>query len=181
MSITPDDKNWTWVLDRECPECGFESSRVRSDEIAPLVLANAELWRDLLEGDANELRQRRRPDRWSPLEYGCHVRDVLRIFDERINMLLRFDDPLFENWDQDRTAAEDHYELQEPQTVAGELHEAAETLAADFETVDGPTWQRRGRRSDGASFTVVTIGQYMLHDVVHHLWDVTGERSTSST
>ena len=24
MPIVPDDKNWTWVLERACPECGFD-------------------------------------------------------------------------------------------------------------------------------------------------------------
>ena len=23
--ITPDDKNWTWVLERSCPECSFDA------------------------------------------------------------------------------------------------------------------------------------------------------------
>lgn len=27
MAIEPDTKDWTWVLDRPCPECGFEALR----------------------------------------------------------------------------------------------------------------------------------------------------------
>ena len=26
--ITPDTKDWTWVLDRPCPECGYDASTV---------------------------------------------------------------------------------------------------------------------------------------------------------
>ena len=26
VAIVPDDKDWTWVLQRECPECGFDAS-----------------------------------------------------------------------------------------------------------------------------------------------------------
>ena len=26
MTIQPDDKDWTWVLDRRCPECGLDVS-----------------------------------------------------------------------------------------------------------------------------------------------------------
>jgi hypothetical protein len=33
-------------------------------------------------------------------------------------------------------------------------------------------WDRPGRRSNGSSFTATTLGQYFLHDVVHHLHDV---------
>src|SRR3712207_8140485 len=40
---------------------------------------------------------------------------------------------------------------------------------------------RTGRRSDGSEFTVLTLLQYFLHDVIHHLWDVTGQRSEEHT
>ena len=40
----------------------------------------------------------------------------------------------------------------------------------------GGQWQRTGRRSDGASFTVETFARYFIHDPVHHLYDVTGQR-----
>ncbi len=39
-------------------------------------------------------------------------------------------------------------------------------------SVRGDQWERPGRRSDGASFTVETFARYMIHDPVHHLWDV---------
>jgi len=32
-----------------------------------------------------------------------------------------------------------------------------------------------GRRSDGAVFTVASFARYMVHDPVHHLYDVTGQ------
>jgi hypothetical protein len=31
--IVPDTKDWTWVLERPCPECGFDASGVRRDEV----------------------------------------------------------------------------------------------------------------------------------------------------
>ena len=30
MPIVPDDKDWTWVLERPCPECGFDASALQS-------------------------------------------------------------------------------------------------------------------------------------------------------
>jgi hypothetical protein len=41
-----------------------------------------------------------------------------------------------------------------------------------FAGVQGDQWDRPGRRSDGASFTVDSIARYYLHDIEHHLWDV---------
>jgi hypothetical protein len=52
----------------------------------------------------------------------------------------------------------------------------AATIAARFAAVTGDQWSRRGRRSDGAQFTVETFARYFIHDPVHHLYDVTGRR-----
>jgi hypothetical protein len=109
---------------------------------------------------------------WSPLEYACHVRDVHRIFGERLGRMLAEDDPLFANWDQDATAVEEHYDEQDPATVAGELVAAAAAVADRYAGVTGDQWLRTGRRSDGARFTVTSLGRYHLHDVEHHLYDV---------
>ena len=39
--MTPDDKDWTWVLERAGPECGFDASRCDPTSVAGLVRANA--------------------------------------------------------------------------------------------------------------------------------------------
>ena len=87
--------------------------------------------------------------------------------------MLRDDDPLFPNWDQDATAVDDHYDGQDPRTVVGELASNAETLAHRFDGLSATDWARKGRRGDGASFTIDSIARYMIHDPIHHLWDVT--------
>jgi hypothetical protein len=56
--------------------------------------------------------------------------------------------------------------------VGVELAEAGEELAVAFDALTEDEWGRTGRRSDGATFTAETLGQYLLHDVLHHLWDV---------
>ena len=85
------------------------------------------------------------------------------------------DDPLYENWDQDATAIADHYDQQDPAVVARELLEAAQRVAARFDGLTAQQWQRTGRRSDGASFTVASFARYFVHDVIHHLHDVGGD------
>ncbi len=137
-----------------------------------MVRVNAAAWRQVLAaGEAT--RQRPAPGVWSPLEYACHVRDVFSLFDARLTRMLAEDDPLFDNWDQDATAEQERYREQDPATVSGQLSKAAEAVAASFEAVDGEQWQRPGRRSDGAHFTVETFSRYFVHDVVHHVHDVT--------
>jgi hypothetical protein len=170
MPITPDTKNWTWVLDRPCPECGFDASTLAARDVSELVRENTAAWPAAL--DRADVRVRPDDSTWSPLEYGAHVRDVNRIYLYRLGLMLESDDPLFPNWDQDETAAAEKYNEQDPATVARELVQAGEAIAAAFDAVPDDAWQRPGRRSDGAAFTIDTLARYYIHDPVHHLWDV---------
>jgi hypothetical protein len=170
MSIEPDTKDWTWVLTRPCLECGFEPADVAVEDLVELIHDNTRGWYAALDGPDAAVRPA--PQIWSALEYACHVRDVHRIFAERLTLMLEQDDPQFANWDQDVTAVESRYDEQDPATVSVELVEAAADVAAIYAQVEGDQWQRPGRRSNGSVFTVETLGRYHLHDVVHHLHDI---------
>jgi hypothetical protein len=172
MPVVPDEKDWTWVLERVCPECGFDTSDIDRDDLAGRIANTSRAWRDVLAGA--RVRERPNDDTWSPLEYACHVRDVHRVYAGRVGRMLSEDDPYYENWDQDATAIDDRYGEQDPAVVAIELTEAGDALGALFAAVSGAGWERTGKRSDGASFTVGSISRYYLHDIEHHLWDVTG-------
>lgn len=171
MSIVPDTKDWTWVLRRPCPECGFDTRNVTHEEIPDLIRENAEAWQEVF-ASRQDLRERPRPEVWSPLEYACHVRDVFRLYDYRLGLMLNEDDPAYPNWNQDATAVEERYGEQDPDQVVVDLRLAAEALAASFAKVQGEQWQRTGRRSDGAKFTVDSFARYLVHDPIHHLHDV---------
>jgi hypothetical protein len=177
VTIVPDSKDWTWVLRRPCPECGLDTSSFERTEIPALIRANAVAWQAPL--TAPGAARRPQPDRWSPLEYGCHVRDVFRLYDYRLGLMRTRDDPLYPNWDQDETAVADRYDTQDPATVAAELAASAQVVAASFAALEGTQWTRPGRRSDGASFTVETFARYFVHDPVHHLYDVTGAQAAT--
>ena len=170
MPIVPDDKNWTWVLERACPDCGFDAGSFDATTAAAAIEANAVEWDALL----RDSRALARPNdhTWSAGEYGCHVRDVFRLYLFRLDLMLGEDGPRFPNWDQDETAIAEHYHEQDPVTVAGELRGAAGMLAARFATVQGDDWSRTGFRSDGAAFTIDSFTRYLVHDPVHHVWDV---------
>ncbi len=172
MAISPDTKDWTWVLERPCDQCGFHADAVPTNTIAARVNEHAEAWKGVLR--RSDVRVRPSNDKWSTLEYGCHVRDVLRIFDERLSLMLAEEDPIFANWDQDATAIEESYDLQDPGDVSRELRAAASRVADRFDWVAPSQWARPGNRSNGSRFTVESLGRYSLHDVVHHLWDVAG-------
>ena len=166
----PDDKDWTWVLRDRCPECGFGAEDVPVEQIPATTRDLVPRYRAAL--GRRDATVRPAPTVWSVLEYGAHVRDVHRIFGERLALMLDQDDPPFPNWDQDATARDDRYDTQDPGRVADELADAAEDFAAALERVSGEAWERTGRRSNGSFFTVRTLSEYYLHDVVHHLHDI---------
>src|SRR6478672_5095676 len=137
MPIVPDQKDWTWVLARPCPECGFDATTC-TPATTPGQLANMlPRWRAVLRRPDAAVRPDE--DTWSPLEYACHVRAVFTLFDHRLAL-----------------------------TAEGEQ------IAASFGRVPELDWDRKGTRSNGSEFTVLTFAQYFLHDVVHHLHDVDG-------
>jgi hypothetical protein len=171
-TVVPDTKDWTWTLERACPECGFEASAVAGSEVATRALSLTAPWEPVLARP--NVRDRPQPSVWSPLEYACHVRDVCRVFEDRVRLMLDQDDPQFANWNQDETALAERYGSQDPATVAAELREAAARTSTAFASVGDGQWARRGVRSNGTTFTVLTLGQYFLHDLAHHLVDVRG-------
>lgn len=168
--IEPDTKDWTWVLSRTCPDCGFDAASVHHTEVADRIRSDGSAWVRRL-GEPG-VRARPQPTVWSTLEYGCHVRDVHRIFNHRVRLMLDEDEPQFPNWDQDQTAIADDYASQDPATVATELFDAASVVADTYGSVPADAWSRRGLRSNGSEFTIATISVYHLHDVVHHAYDV---------
>ncbi|MEP6479833.1 MAG: DinB family protein [Rhodoglobus sp.] len=169
MPITPDTKNWTWVIEKPCPECGFDASTFEAADVAGLLRENAAEWPAVLARP--DVRQRPDDSTWSPLEYSAHVRDVFRLYDYRLGLMQREDDPLYPNWDQDATAVAEKYNEQDPAVVADELVAAAASLADNLDAVTD--WTRVGRRSDGVKFTTASFATYFIHDPIHHLWDVT--------
>jgi hypothetical protein len=170
MAIVPDTKNWTWVLERACPECGYDARDVARADMPRLIRENAVTWARVLA--AADVGVRPNDDMWSPLEYGCHIRDVFRIMLGRVELVMAEDDPMFPNWDQDETAEADAYATQDPARVSVEVVAAAMPFAARFEGLDDEQWSRPGRRSDGAHFTTDSLARYAIHDIVHHLVDV---------
>jgi SAM-dependent methyltransferase len=168
--VPPDSKDWTWVLERPCPECGLDAGSVYPGDLPHLLRANAQVWLALM-GDP-EVGERPEPSVWSPLEYACHVHDVHQLFHERVTAMLTDDHPDFANWDQDVTAVEKRYADQVPAIVGPTLVAAAYAVGDLYASVSGDTWDRTGLRSDGALFTIAAIGRYHYHDVYHHLHDV---------
>lgn len=178
VAADADTKDWTWVLDRPCADCGVAAGAVPLAAVPGLLAGAAATWTTVLDGpgaDPEQLRRRPRPGVWSTTEYAAHVRDVHRVFDDRLALVLAAtgdEGATFANWDQDAAAESGRYDLEDPRDVAQELAAASARVAGRYATVRPEDAGRRGLRSNGSAFTVTTLARYHLHDVLHHLHDV---------
>jgi hypothetical protein len=174
-AITPEDRDWTFVISEGCQECGFRPQPPA--QTGERLRATIPQWTAALA--APEARRRSEPTTWSTVEYACHVRDACRIFRGRLQLMLTEDDPTFANWDQDATAVAENYFAQLPDEVSVQLSSEAEAIAAAFDAVKPDQLQRPGRRSNGSLFTISTFSVYFLHDVEHHVYDIQRARPSS--
>jgi hypothetical protein len=120
------------------------------------------------------LRRRPAPDVWSPLEYACHVRDVLGVQRERVLRTQSEEEPSFTPMDRDRRAVDEAYNRQDPARVADELRAAGAAIAALLESLDDAGWACTGVYNYPATAVrdVDWIARHTLHELTHHLMDV---------
>lgn len=153
-----------------CDECGFEYDLGQAPNVAATIVAATAEFADLLEGN---VRTRRTPDVWSPLEYGCHLRDVLLVQRERVLAARRRQQPFCEPMGRDERVEHDGYALQDPAEVARQLTMGARLFANDLERLGPDDWNRtvlytyphRSERS------LRWVAVHTLHEVRHHLLD----------
>ena len=163
------------VLDPDvCRECGF-SYAVGRAEITPWLRSDARLFvAKLASFDDAAVRTRPEPAVWSPLEYACHVRDMLGVQTERVRLAQREVDPEFIPMGRDDRVVEDRYNEQDPARVAGQLQANAEEFAALLDSLDDAGWKRTGiyNYPERALRPVEWIAIHTNHELLHHRGDL---------
>lgn len=166
----PDSRDWTFVLEGGCRECGYElhdaaltGERLRAD---------VPRWQAVLERP--DVAQRPSEGVWSPLEYASHSRDLVRVLGERVTVMLEEDGAPFADYDGEAEAVRQEFWAGDPAEVSRQIAASTEATVAVLARVTGDAWERTGLRGDGRPFTVTELCRYLLHDVEHHLHDVDG-------
>lgn len=177
MNISPDTKDWTWVTSRVCEQCGFDPNQITLGQLPGEIRNQVQSWADAL--SRPNVSERSRPDKWSTLEYGAHVRDVLIVMRGRLKRMLAQDDPDLPSWDQDQAAVDGKYSVLNAELLVDEIGIEAQMLANHYAHVTDDQAQRPGQRTDGSQFTVLSLGKYLLHELVHHAWDVRVDNATA--
>ncbi|MFJ6163488.1 DinB family protein [Micromonospora orduensis] len=169
-----ESRNWSIVITSGCRECGFEAGSIAPDEAARRLRTAMLGWETVLAGPT--ARQRPAPQTWSPTEYACHVRDLCRLLPARLAVMVSFEDPQFENWDQDEAVVRHAYWAVRAAEAAADLRRWAAAAASTLEAVIADQMPRTGRRSDGTRMTIGELCATFVHEVEHHLQDAGGPR-----
>ena len=120
---------------------------------------------DLIDGrDDHELRRAAAGGGWGPVEVFCHLRDLDALFVERIERILREDEPFFQEVDETLWPIERDYASQDPRRA---LDEFAANRARYVALLDGLTAEQLDRRAHHEVRGDETILWYVLHSVEH--------------
>jgi len=173
-------EGWQWAraqTDR-CPQCGHHPAAMARDQLGPVLIEQAQSWRVFLTkaGDA-ELRTNPAPGIFSPIQYAAHVRDIERVYGDRIMLMLREDDPVFPQFNPDEEAWGRYNELDQ-RALADDLEAQARRLADILAQLQPDDWSRTMTRDGGSDgvhqFTVAGLASYAVHESHHHLLDANG-------
>ncbi len=154
-----------------CAVCGFEWDAVRAGEVGPRIASASSALAAALAGDPALVTVRPSSERWSALEYGAHVRDVLLNVRDRLFVGLAEDDPTLKPMYRDVRIP--FYEGESPQDVAAGLTVAAALFVRTFDALTPEQLERTvvSAYPREASRTLRWTGAQGLHEVEHHLTD----------
>ncbi len=112
-------------------------------------------------------------DTWSPLEYGCHVRDVLLVQRERVLEARRVDRPQPSPMGRDERAVHDAYAEQDQVVVARQLADAALMFVHVLDRL-GDDWDRTlvYNYPEPTERSLRWVAEHTLHEVTHHGQDI---------
>jgi len=159
-----------------CSECGFDLEGFALGGVpGTLRQLAAEFAEALAAAETTaEVRQRPTPDAWSPLEHACHVRDLLRVQRDRLQLALEVDLPTLAPMRQEARAIEERYNEQDPAQVAERLLVAAEKLVTAVERLEADDWERPVLVGwvEPPDRTVAWLARSSVHGLQHHLNEV---------
>jgi hypothetical protein len=160
-------------MDERCDDCGFVYDERRAGEARGEIASTVAGLVALLNDDPLPASRRHR-DTWSPLEYACHVRDVLLVQRERVLTARRRDLPSFEPMGREERVAHDGYAEQAAEDVARQLGDAALMFANVLDRLGPADWMRTVVYNYPApqERSLAWVAVHSLHEAVHHTADV---------
>lgn len=172
-----------------CPECGFTSLDAIDDpeggstwhynercyvSAGDAIEQAAAQIADIVRNGSEQLRVRSSPERWSPLEYACHVRDALLVQRERVLKAMRGHgyEPL--PMGRDERVEDDGYNQQRPNNVAVQVEQSALLFVDLLARLSPSQWDLEVAYMfpNPSMRTIRWVAVHTAHEVVHHLHDI---------
>lgn len=126
----------------QCHECGFSYDLAEASQAGQLIQDDVGEFAFLLKGPERDVVARPQAGTWSPLEYGCHLRDVLLVQRERVLAARRADRPPVEAMGREERVDHDGYADQAAGDVARQLADAAQMFVKVLDRLGPNDWDR---------------------------------------
>jgi hypothetical protein len=159
-----------------CDECGFDPDELRPRNLPVAIRSygrryRAPLTRGLADEDLDEVVRRAPSGVWSAIEYSAHVRDIFRVFDDRVRCSLADTDPAetVVDWEGRVAAASPTLERE---AVASDLDDAADSFATVLAELADDEWRLPTITGRGEPATIAELAVIAVHEGSHHLLDV---------
>jgi uncharacterized damage-inducible protein DinB len=121
-----------------------------------------------LPGEA--VRRPPRPGKWSAVEIACHLRDVDRVYAERITKVaFSSERPVFWVMDNDRVAESLRYREADPAAVIKEARRRREDLLSLLRALPHRAWTRSGLHPRRGEMTIEGLAAELADHDEHHL------------
>jgi hypothetical protein len=159
---------------KDCVACGFVYDEGLAPAAGRSIIACADVISSLLEGANGRAATRRSPETWSPLEYACHVRDVLLVQRERVLLARRVEEPDLPPMGREERVEHDGYAEQDPTDVARQLRDAALLFDGVLSRLDPSDWDRTLTYNwpEPGVRSLRWVAVHTLHEAAHHLGDI---------
>jgi DinB superfamily len=157
-----------------CPGCDFTYDLRRAASAGDDIRARLAEIVAILCDNAIDVRARSRPDVWSPLEYACHLRDVLLVQRERVLAARRVNGADCASMGREDRAAHDGYNEQDPDDVARQLADAATLFSNVLARLAGDDWDRTVvyHYPETSERSLRWVAVHTAHELQHHLLDI---------
>ncbi len=131
-------------------------------------------WKEFLQtADDSYLRTNPAADVWSPIQYGAHVRDMVRVFGDRILLAVREENPTV-GWFDPGPEGWDRYNRMPVDELIADLEDQVRRFAAIVAERRAGDWDRTAMRDGVDRFTVSGLACFAVHEAHHHLLDAQG-------
>jgi hypothetical protein len=177
---------WTRIQQEACPQCGDNPSSRFPGDLGPLAVERAVKWRQfLMQADVTFLRTNPEAEVFvfSPLQYGAHVRDMLKVYGDRMVLGLEQEQPTSPLFYPAQEVFESYNQLGVYELTT-DMERWAERLATLVAGMEPSSWSRTVINDRGVygvcTFTIAGLACNAVHEAHHHLLDATGTLGTTS-